>query len=175
MKSVLQRKKTNGKLCYGIATLKGLYIFNGDDYFNNNDKVPNKKEEGNQAQRMEEGDSDDDVNNNDKIPNEKEEGDQAQPIKEGGVDDEKKNPLAKYRIKPTDFIHAFCSWLVFVVYAMCSSDVMRCFYPHPSDNVNVLIMNLPLAVGGAVSFIFMLFPTNRRGIGYADKGTEKKS
>ncbi|KAK2640574.1 hypothetical protein Ddye_028369 [Dipteronia dyeriana] len=144
---------TNGKLYYGIATRKSLHIFNrsknDDDDVNNNDKVPNEKEEGNQAQSMEEG-----VINR--------------------VDDEKEI-LAKYRIRFIDFVHAFCSWLVFMVYAMCSSDVMRCFYPHPSDNVNVLMMNLPLAVGGAVSFLFMLFPTKRRGIGYADKGTKKKS
>ncbi|KAK1582546.1 hypothetical protein Q3G72_016115 [Acer saccharum] len=125
---------TNGKLYYGIATRKGLYIFN-----------KNKKgDEGN----IEEGE----INS---------------------VDDQKKI-LAKYRIRFKDFVHAFCSWLVFIVYALCSSDVMRCFYPHPSDNVNVLMMNLPLAVGSAMSILFMLFPTKRRGIGYADKGTPKK-
>ncbi|KAK1582545.1 hypothetical protein Q3G72_016112 [Acer saccharum] len=143
---------TNGKLYYGIATRKGLYIFNR-----------NKNDDG------------DDINSNDKVPNEKEEGNRAQHLEEGvinRVSDGKE--LAKYRIRLIDFVHAFCSWLVFIVYAMCSSDVMRCFYPHPSDNVNVLVMNLPLAVGSAVSFLFMLFPTKRRGIGYADKGTEKK-
>ncbi|KAK3200366.1 hypothetical protein Dsin_023781 [Dipteronia sinensis] len=144
---------TNGKLYYGIATRKGLYIFNrnkndGDDDVNNNNKVPNEKEEGNQAQRIEEG------------------------VINRVVDE--KEILAKYRIRFIDFVHAFCSWLVFMVYAMCSSDVMRCFYPHPSDNVKVLMMNLPVAVGGAVSFLFMVFPTKRRGIGYADKGTQKK-
>ncbi|TXG65643.1 hypothetical protein EZV62_006918 [Acer yangbiense] len=143
---------TNGKLYYGIATRKGLHIFNR-----------NKNDDG------------DDVNSNDKVPNEKEEGNRAQHLEEGvinRVSDEKE--LAKYRIRFIDFVHAFCSWLVFIVYAMCSSDVMRCFYPHPSDNVNVLMVNLPLAVGGAVSFLFMLFPTKRRGIGYADKRTQKK-
>ncbi|KAK2640564.1 hypothetical protein Ddye_028359 [Dipteronia dyeriana] len=90
----------------------------------------------------------------------------------GNIEERKINDTYyKYRIQPIDFVHAFCSWLVFVVYAMCSSDVMRCFYPRPSDNVNVLMMNLPLAVGSAMSFLFMLFPTKRRGIGYADKGT----
>ncbi|KAK0602126.1 hypothetical protein LWI29_030571 [Acer saccharum] len=145
---------TTGKLYYGIATRKGLYIFNRD-----------KNDDG------------DDVNNNDKFPNEKEEGNRAQHIEEGVVINrvyDKKEILTNYRIRFIDFVHAFCSWLVFMVYAMCSSDVMRCFYPHPSDNVNVLMVNLPLAVGGAVSFLFMLFPTKRRGIGYADKGTQKK-
>ncbi|KAK4850294.1 hypothetical protein QYF36_005404 [Acer negundo] len=140
----------NGKLYYGIATLNGLYIFNK----NKND------------------DADDDVNNNNKVPNERDGDNRVQRIEEGvsnRVYDEKEI-LAKYRIRPIDFVHAFCSWLVFMVDAMCSSDVMRCFYPHPSDNVNVLVMNLPLAVGSAVSFLFMLFPTKRRGIGYADKG-----
>ncbi|TXG65644.1 hypothetical protein EZV62_006919 [Acer yangbiense] len=140
---------TNGKLYYGITTRKGLYIFNRD-----------KNDDG------------DDVNNNDKFPNEKEEGNRAQHIEEGAAINrvyDEKEILTNYRIRFIDFVHAFCSWLVFMVYAMCSSDVMRCFYPHPSDNVNVLMMNLPLAVGDAVSFLFMLFPTRRRGIGYADK------
>ncbi|KAK3200364.1 hypothetical protein Dsin_023779 [Dipteronia sinensis] len=141
---------TNGKLYYGIVNRKGLHIFNR-----------NKK------------DDKDDVNNNDKVPNEKEEGNRAQHIEEGVIN--RVDDFAKYRIRFRDFVHAFCSWLVFMVYAMCSSDVMRCFYPRPSDNVNVLMMNLPLAVGSAMSFLFMLFPTKRRGIGYADKATPKKS
>ncbi|KAK4851435.1 hypothetical protein QYF36_015144 [Acer negundo] len=139
----------NGKLCYGIATFNGLYIFNknkndDNDAVNDKNKVPNENEEGNRAQHMEEGAS-------------------------NHVSKDSKK-YEKYRIRRRDFVHAFCSWLVFMVYAMCSSDVMRCFYPHPSDNVNVLMMSLPLAVGSAVSFLFMLFPTKRRGIGYADKG-----
>ncbi|KAK3200362.1 hypothetical protein Dsin_023777 [Dipteronia sinensis] len=143
-----------GKLYYGIATPKGLCIFNR----NKNDDV------------------DEDVNDNNKVPNEREGDNQVQRIEEGVINRvyDEKEILAKYRLQFLDFVHAFCSWLVFMVYAMCSSDVLRCFYPHPSDNVNVLMMNLPLAIGGAVSFLFMLFPTRRRGIGYADKEAQKK-
>ena len=151
---------TNGKLYYGITTLNGLYIFNKNKYH----------------------DADDDVNDRNKVPNERDGDNRVQRIEEGVINrvyDENeifpKEILAKYSLQFIDFVHAFCSWLVFIVYAMCSSDVMRCFYPHPSDNVNVLMVNLPLAVGGAVSFLFMLFPTKRRGIGYADKERQKKS
>ncbi|KAK3200358.1 hypothetical protein Dsin_023773 [Dipteronia sinensis] len=81
---------TNEKLYYCIATPKGLYIFNGDDDVNSNDKVPNEKEEGNQPQRMEEG------------------------VTNHGVD-EKEILAKKYRIRNIDYVHAFCSWVVFMV------------------------------------------------------------
>ncbi|KAI9186776.1 hypothetical protein LWI28_020737 [Acer negundo] len=143
-----------GKLYYGIATPKGLHIFNR----NKND------------------DADDVVNDNNKVPNEREGDNRVQRIEDGVINRvyDEKEILAMYRLQFKDFVHGFCSWLVFMVYAMCSSDVLRCFYPHPSDNVNILMMNLPLAIGGAVSFLFTLFPTRRRGIGYADKEAHKK-
>ncbi|TXG65649.1 hypothetical protein EZV62_006924 [Acer yangbiense] len=186
----------NGKLYYGIATLNGLYIFNknknddADDDVKDNNKVPNERDGDNRVQRIEEGainlTDDEEILANNKVPSDKEEGNRAQHIEEGVVinrvydkkkilaDQKKiladqKKILAKYKIQPIDYVHAFCSLLVFMVYAMCSSDVMRCFHPHPSANVNVLMMNLPLAVGSAVSFLFMLFPTKRRGIGLPPK------
>ncbi|KAI9185409.1 hypothetical protein LWI28_006992 [Acer negundo] len=89
---------SNGKVYYGIATLKGLYIFN--------------KEEDPNAQDEEKGKDDDDQKKKD--------------------------------------------------------DVQNCFFRHATRNGNALMMNLPLAVGAGASFLFMLFPTTRRGIGYAD-------
>ncbi|XP_024439153.1 protein DMP10 [Populus trichocarpa] len=41
-------------------------------------------------------------------------------------------------------------------------------------NEKALIMNLPLGAGFLASFLFMLFPTKRRGIGYADTAPVKK-
>lgn len=82
--------------------------------------------------------------------------------------------MRKYRIRVLDFVHAICGWIVFVVYALCSSDVQRCLFPDGGENGKVLVENLPLAVGAAVSFLFALFPTRRRGIGYADAGNQKK-
>ncbi|KAI5658994.1 hypothetical protein M9H77_27787 [Catharanthus roseus] len=36
------------------------------------------------------------------------------------------------------------------------------------ENLNVLMMNLPVGAGVLSTFLFVLFPTTRRGIGYAD-------
>ncbi|KAH7572009.1 hypothetical protein ACOSP7_014986 [Xanthoceras sorbifolium] len=153
---------SNGKLYYGIATCKGLYIFNKDDYDDDkdNDNDTTKREKGNQAQQHNEGDEEiGEVLNDQKT---------LKISTKDGLDDDAKEILAKYRIRLIDFVHAFCSWLVFMVCATSSSDVQRCFFSDPSDNGKALMMNLPLAVGAAVSFLFMLFPTRRRGIGYVD-------
>ncbi|KAJ0078566.1 hypothetical protein Patl1_22752 [Pistacia atlantica] len=80
---------------------------------------------------------------------------------------------SNYKIHPKDFVHAFASLLVFLVFATSSTDVQRCFFPHAGANANTLIMNLPLAAGAFASFLFTIFPTKRRGIGYADKQAHK--
>ncbi|KAK6143870.1 hypothetical protein DH2020_024218 [Rehmannia glutinosa] len=104
---------SDGKLNYGIATFKGLYIFNNND--------------------------------------------------ENGI-----NNLSKFRISLMDFVHAFVSLFVFLAFALSDSDVQKCFFPLGGENLDVLVMNLPLAAGIFSSFLFMIFPTTRRGIGYAD-------
>ncbi|XP_057250097.1 protein DMP10 [Beta vulgaris subsp. vulgaris] len=114
---------SNGKLYYGIATRKGLYVFN----------VLKWEEE----ERESSGDAKD---------------------------------LSKYRIMFIDFVHAFVSLVVFLVFALGDAHVLKCFLGDSADNdwVNSLLLNLPLGVGALSSFLFLLFPTNRRGIGYAD-------
>ncbi|KAK3200368.1 hypothetical protein Dsin_023783 [Dipteronia sinensis] len=94
--------------------------------------------------------------------------------KAAGEDDDIKEICKEYRIKPIDFVHAFSSLLVFLVFATNDSDVQNCFFPRATPNENALMMNLPLAVGAGASFLFMLFPTTRRGIGYADSVAHKK-
>ncbi|KAL5768434.1 hypothetical protein ACOSP7_014983 [Xanthoceras sorbifolium] len=136
--------EANGKVYYGVATPRGLFVFNRED----ND------------------DNDDDDNDNDE-----EKGDNAQKKKATSHD---QKILYKYRIRFIDFAHAFASLLVFLVFATSSSDVQNCFFPHATANGNALMMNLPLAVGAAVSFFFMLFRTRRRGIGHADTPAPKK-
>lgn len=77
------------------------------------------------------------------------------------------NNLAKFRICCMDFVPAFVSLIVFLVFALSDSDVQRCYFPEAGANVNALLMNLPLGAGVLASFLFMLFPTTRRGIGIA--------
>lgn len=77
--------------------------------------------------------------------------------------------LKKYRLTAIDFIHACCSLTLFLVLACSSFNVQGCFFPEPGPNGNALMTNLPLAAGIFASGLFMLFPTKRRGFGYADK------
>ncbi|KAJ9180191.1 hypothetical protein P3X46_008467 [Hevea brasiliensis] len=109
------------KLYYGIATFKGLYVFNDSD-----------SADGNGSEEL----------------------DGAQ--------------MKNYKITLIDFVHAFASLTVFLVFALSSSDVQECFFPKAGPNEKQLIMNLPLGAGLLSSFLFMVFPTKRRGIGYGD-------
>lgn len=65
-------------------------------------------------------------------------------------------------------MHAFGSVFVFLIFALSDSDVQRCFFYEGGENLNVLMMNLPVGAGVLSTFLFVLFPTTRRGIGYAD-------
>ncbi|KAB5529349.1 hypothetical protein DKX38_019430 [Salix brachista] len=71
-------------------------------------------------------------------------------------------------ITAIDFVHAFTSLTVFLVFALSDSNVQKCFFPKAGANEKALIMNLPLGAGLLASLLFMLFPTTRKGIGYGD-------
>ncbi|KAL5566155.1 hypothetical protein UlMin_029319 [Ulmus minor] len=107
----------DGKLHYGIATFKGLYIFNCSD----------------------------------------------------GCE-YKKRDLSRFKLGFIDFVHAFSSLLVFLIFALSNSNVQRCYFSQEITGTNeeLLMMNLPLAAGALSSFLFTIFPTTRRGIGFAD-------
>lgn len=76
--------------------------------------------------------------------------------------------LSKFRIRWIDFVHAFVSLFVFLIFAISDTDVQSCFFPEAGGNMDAMVMNLPLGAGVFSSFLFMIFPTTRRGIGYAD-------
>ncbi|KAJ1387471.1 Protein DMP [Sesbania bispinosa] len=82
--------------------------------------------------------------------------------------DDETTELCKFRIRVIDFVHAFLSLFVFLIFAISNSSVQTCLVPNEGPNESVLIMNLPLGVGVLSSFLFTIFPTTRRGIGYAD-------
>ncbi|XP_050224793.1 protein DMP10 [Mercurialis annua] len=111
------------KLYYGIATFKGLYVFNDCD-----------SSDGCGEEELKE----------DKIK------------------------MENFRISLIDFIHAFSSLIVFLVFALSGSDVQNCFFTKAGPNEKQLITNLPLGAGLFGSFLFIMFPTKRRGIGYGD-------
>ena len=120
--------KHDGKLYHGIATFKGLYIFNNECRRDHDEKS------------------------------------EGEDMKE----------LSKYRIRWIDFVHAFVSLLVFLIFALSDTDVQNCFFPEAGSNMDALFMNLPLGAAIFSSFLFTIFPTIRRGIGYADLPTRAK-
>lgn len=102
---------SDGKLYYGMATWKGLWVMNGDV---------------------------------------------------AAAD------LWRFRVRVMDFVHALVSVVVFLAFALCDVNVQSCFFPSGAPDLDVLVVNLPLAAGVFSTFLFVVFPTTRRGIGYSD-------
>ncbi|KAL3509302.1 hypothetical protein ACH5RR_028703 [Cinchona calisaya] len=74
--------------------------------------------------------------------------------------------VAKYKINFVDFFHAFMSVLVFGAVAMFDQNVVNCFYPTRSDEMQEFLTALPVFVGIVCSLMFVAFPTKRHGIGF---------
>ncbi|KAK4379010.1 hypothetical protein RND71_000872 [Anisodus tanguticus] len=64
-----------------------------------------------------------------------------------------------------DFVRALVSLLMF---ALSDANVQDCYWPKADPNLEALFMNLPLSGAVFSTFFFSIFPTIRRGIGYAD-------
>ncbi|KAM0944573.1 putative protein DMP [Dioscorea sansibarensis] len=78
-------------------------------------------------------------------------------------------PQAKrleYKIKLMDFVHGILSVLVFVAVALFDKNVVSCFYPEPSEEMNQLLTMLPVGIGVVSSGLFVTFPPTRHGIGF---------
>lgn len=72
-----------------------------------------------------------------------------------------------------DFVHAFVSVVVFLALAVESSDFRRCLLSEDDgDNwggiMVISIRYFGVMVGTVASFLFAIFPTKRRGIGFTD-------
>lgn len=111
-------KGGDGKLYYGVATLRGMYVLNYDG----------------------------------------EEGERSGVLKD----------LRRYRLRVLDVVHALFAVVVFLTLAFSDSDVLNCFFPEASPNTRQLLVNLPLGAAFLSGVVFMVFPTTRKGIGYAD-------
>ncbi|KAJ6380166.1 hypothetical protein OIU76_016759 [Salix suchowensis] len=92
---------------------------------------------------------------------------------EDGAGREEKHNREKLAITSIDFVHAFTSLTVFLVFAMSDSNVQKCFFTKVGANEKALLINLPLGAWLLASLLFMLFPTTRKGIGYADTAPVK--
>ncbi|KAJ4839710.1 Protein dmp6 [Turnera subulata] len=73
---------------------------------------------------------------------------------------------AKYRLRFIDFMHALMSILVFAAVALFDQNVVNCFYPTPSAEAQELLTALPVGIGMMCSMLFIVFPTQRHGIGF---------
>ncbi|KDP21013.1 hypothetical protein JCGZ_21484 [Jatropha curcas] len=72
----------------------------------------------------------------------------------------------KYRLRFIDFIHALMSILVFGAVALFDQNVVACFYPKPSTEALEVLTALPVGIGVICSMLFVVFPTQRHGIGF---------
>lgn len=73
---------------------------------------------------------------------------------------------ARYRLGARDVLHGLLSFVVFLAVAMVDSNVVACFYPVESDAARQMLAAVPMAAGAAGSFLFAMFPSTRRGIGF---------
>ncbi|RLM93127.1 uncharacterized protein C2845_PM08G15000 [Panicum miliaceum] len=76
--------------------------------------------------------------------------------------------LQKLRLRPLDYVHAFFTAVVFLTVTFSDVGLQRCFFPNADANTNELLKNLPLGTAFLSSFVFFIFPTKRKGIGYSD-------
>ncbi|CAI0468862.1 unnamed protein product [Linum tenue] len=72
----------------------------------------------------------------------------------------------RYRMQLMDFVHGFLSVLVFMVVVLFDKNTVTCFCPAPSDQIQKLLIALPILISGICSALFAVFPTKRHGIGY---------
>ncbi|XP_062105930.1 protein DMP7 [Humulus lupulus] len=73
---------------------------------------------------------------------------------------------SKFRLRAMDFVHALASLLVFSAVAAFDQNVVKCFYPAPSEEAKELLVAVPVAVGVVCSLFFVAFPSRRHGIGF---------
>nr|AFK44846.1 unknown [Lotus japonicus] len=74
---------------------------------------------------------------------------------------------AKYRLRFIDFLHAVMSVLVFAAIALFDQNVVNCFFPEPSKKTQEILTALPVGIGVLCSMLFVVFPTQRHGIGFS--------
>ncbi|OIV97126.1 hypothetical protein TanjilG_00155 [Lupinus angustifolius] len=73
---------------------------------------------------------------------------------------------SKYRLRFIDFVHAVMSILVFAAIALFDQNVVGCFFPSPSNEMEEILTALPVGIGVLCSMLFVAFPTQRHGIGF---------
>uniref|UniRef100_A0A7N2R644 Uncharacterized protein n=2 Tax=Quercus lobata TaxID=97700 RepID=A0A7N2R644_QUELO len=65
-----------------------------------------------------------------------------------------------------DFVHGFLAVFVYGVIVCLDRNTVDCFYPLSESQHRALLVVLPPVVGVISSVVLLIFPNNRRGIGY---------
>ncbi|KAL2926764.1 Protein DMP4 [Bienertia sinuspersici] len=63
-----------------------------------------------------------------------------------------------------DFVHAFTSVFVFTAITLSENNTVKCFFPSPSRDSQQILTAVPVGIGVASSFVFVLFLAQRHGI-----------
>uniref|UniRef100_J3L037 Uncharacterized protein n=1 Tax=Oryza brachyantha TaxID=4533 RepID=J3L037_ORYBR len=82
--------------------------------------------------------------------------------------EELKERLEKLKLNWLDGLHAFFTAVVFLSVAFSDVGLQRCLFPHASHDTMELLKNMPLGMSFLSSFVFMIFPTTRHGIGFSN-------
>uniref|UniRef100_A0A453AEB5 DUF679 domain-containing protein n=1 Tax=Aegilops tauschii subsp. strangulata TaxID=200361 RepID=A0A453AEB5_AEGTS len=80
----------------------------------------------------------------------------------------------RLRLRPLDFMHAFFAAVVFLTVAFSDVGLQNCFFPDANRNTEELLKNLPMGMAFLSSFVFVIFPTKRKGIGFSDNAPPQK-
>ncbi|KAA8524321.1 hypothetical protein F0562_010744 [Nyssa sinensis] len=67
--------------------------------------------------------------------------------------------IAKYGLRYIDFFHGIKSILVFGAITMFDQNVVKCFYPTPSEEAQELFVALPIGICVICSLLFVVCPS----------------
>ncbi|XP_048534008.1 protein DMP10-like [Triticum urartu] len=74
----------------------------------------------------------------------------------------------KLRLRWLDIVQAIFTAVVFLTVAFSDVGLQNCFFPKPGGNTQQVLKILPLGMAIVSSFVFTIFPTKRKGIGFND-------
>ncbi|VAI62949.1 unnamed protein product [Triticum turgidum subsp. durum] len=80
----------------------------------------------------------------------------------------------RLRLRLLDFVHAFFTAVVFLTETFSDVGLQNCFFPDANRNTQELLKNLPLGMAFLSAFVFTIFPTKRKGIGFSDNTPRRK-
>ncbi|KAK4755780.1 hypothetical protein SAY87_009537 [Trapa incisa] len=83
--------------------------------------------------------------------------------------------LSSYRLRFTDFVHAFMKLIIFAVLSLLDTNTVNCFYPSFLTTEKTIISVLPIVVGSISSTVSVLFPSDRNGVGSSTSSSSSSS